>query len=76
MPVMLAEGAREMVGTGEVALRAEEHVFMVLVVQHGVYGARRRHPDGTGRQTGIFIGVVGRINGDVPVEDALDGEVP
>ena len=76
MAVVLPKGAREMMGAGKVALRTEKHVIMVLVVQHGIDGAGRRHPDGTGGKPGIFVSVVGGFDLLVAVQHPLDGEVP
>ena len=45
------------------------------MVEDGVDGRDRRHAQGAGGQAGVEIGVVGRIDLLVAIEDALEGEV-
>ena len=72
---MLAKRLGEVVVAGEVLLGAEEEIMVVFGVEDGFHCRDGWDADGSGRQTGIFIGVIGGLDFLVAVKHPLDGIV-
>lgn len=72
---MLGGGGGEVVFSAEIFLGAEEKVGGFLVFQNGIDGGNGRDADGSRREAGIEVGVVGAVGGEHGAPDATDGEV-
>ena len=48
---------------------------MLHVVQHGIQSPNSRDTEWSGRKSGMFVGIVGRIDLQMFEQDTLEGEI-
>ena len=65
----------EIVAAGEVFFGTHVEVVVVFIIQHGVQSFRGRNTDGAGGETGVQVGVIGRVERQVGIRHPLPAEV-